>query len=133
MYTICGITRRFHRLSLSYGQVTHALLARPPLSILNFIPKKSVQNFSFDLHVLGTPPAFVLSQDQTLVRFVISHSSECYIRSFFSLTFVCFLFFPNFLFVKNSQSNCSCIFSIHFQELTLFIFQCTSLSHRQLH
>ena len=22
--------------------------------------------FSFDLHVLGTPPAFVLSQDQTL-------------------------------------------------------------------
>ena|GEM_PF-2194532 len=24
------------------------------------------RNFSFDLHVLGTPPAFVLSQDQTL-------------------------------------------------------------------
>jgi hypothetical protein len=24
------------------------------------------QDFSYDLHVLGTPPAFVLSQDQTL-------------------------------------------------------------------
>ena len=26
----------------------------------------SVQRFSLDLHVLGTPPAFILSQDQTL-------------------------------------------------------------------
>ena len=32
------------------------LLTRPPLT-----PKGSL-----DLHVLGTPPAFVLSQDQTL-------------------------------------------------------------------
>jgi hypothetical protein len=24
------------------------------------------RNFSLDLHVLGTPPAFILSQDQTL-------------------------------------------------------------------
>jgi hypothetical protein len=24
------------------------------------------ETFSFDLHVLGTPPAFTLSQDQTL-------------------------------------------------------------------
>ena len=35
---------------------SHALLTRPPLS-----PKAS-----FDLHVLGLPPAFNLSQDQTL-------------------------------------------------------------------
>ena len=26
----------------------------------------SVMSFSLDLHVLGTPPAFILSQDQTL-------------------------------------------------------------------
>ena len=95
---LCGITRRFHRLSRSYGQVTHALLARPPLSILNFIPKNSVQNFSFDLHVLGTPPAFVLSQDQTLVQFVIysilSFNSIAYILCSSSLTcFVCLMFF----------------------------------------
>ena len=52
----CGISSRFQLLSPSEGQVAHALLTRPPLA-----PKRS-----FDLHVLGTPPAFVLSQDQTL-------------------------------------------------------------------
>ena len=36
------------------------LLTRPPL--IHF-PKETS---SLDLHVLGTPPAFVLSQDQTL-------------------------------------------------------------------
>ncbi len=35
---------------------SHALLTRPPLS-----PKRP-----FDLHVLSIPPAFILSQDQTL-------------------------------------------------------------------
>ena len=73
---LCGITRRFHRLSRSYGQVTHALLARPPLSIISFVPKNSVNDFSFDLHVLGTPPAFVLSQDQTLNKWYL-HSRSC--------------------------------------------------------
>jgi hypothetical protein len=38
------------------GVCSHALLTRPPLD-----PK-----IPFDLHVLGLPPAFVLSQDQTL-------------------------------------------------------------------
>ena len=42
------------------GQVAHVLLTRPPL---NPFPKEL---HSLDLHVLGTPPAFVLSQDQTL-------------------------------------------------------------------
>ena len=35
----------------------------------------SFRKFSLDLHVLGTPPAFVLSQDQTLnkkfIKFVL--------------------------------------------------------------
>ena len=80
--TICGISPRFHGLSPSYGQVTHALLARPPLSSLKFIPKKSFQRFSFDLHVLGTPPAFVLSQDQTLDKIAISKLSLYILISF---------------------------------------------------
>ena len=51
-------------LSVCTGQVTHALLTRPPLS-----PKRSL-----DLHVLGTPPAFILSQDQTLkIKFFESY------------------------------------------------------------
>jgi hypothetical protein len=39
---------------------SHALLTRPPLGAG---PKPATP---FDLHVLGAPPAFVLSQDQTL-------------------------------------------------------------------
>ena len=44
------------------GQVAHALLTRPPLS-----QKRQAPSASFDLHVLSTPPAFILSQDQTLM------------------------------------------------------------------
>ena len=45
-------------------QVTHALLTRPPLDRIS----ASTNLLSFDLHVLSTPPAFILSQDQTLVK-----------------------------------------------------------------
>ena len=48
----------FLRLSRTLGHVAHVLLRRSPLGIAS----------SFDLHVLGTPPAFVLSHDQTLRR-----------------------------------------------------------------
>ena len=48
------------------GQVAYALLTRPPLSTLKNLPKFHHKSFSLDLHVLGTPPAFILSQDQTL-------------------------------------------------------------------
>jgi hypothetical protein len=55
---ISGIRPRFQGLSQSAGQIAHVLLTRSPL----IHPKAS----PFDLHVLSTPPAFVLSQDQTL-------------------------------------------------------------------
>ena len=67
--TLCGISSRFQLLSPSVRQVAHALLTRPPLSKTRKFSSKlpSIQRFTpFDLHVLGTPPAFVLSQDQTL-------------------------------------------------------------------
>ena len=63
--TSCGISSRFQLLSPSSGQVAHVLLTRPPLSQVP-LRRISEENASFDLHVLGTPPAFVLSQDQTL-------------------------------------------------------------------
>ena len=69
-----GITVRFQTLSRSEGQVAHALLTRPPLShIIRHSEKIRIQA-SFDLHVLGTPPAFVLSQDQTLKTIVLNRS-----------------------------------------------------------
>ena len=57
---LCGISSRFQLLSPSERQVAHVLLTRPPL-----IMRASSQS-PLDLHVLGVPPAFVLSQDQTL-------------------------------------------------------------------
>ena len=42
------------------------LLTRSPLFF--FGEPKFDEKEAFDLHVLGTPPAFVLSQDQTLIK-----------------------------------------------------------------
>ena len=56
-----GISPPFDELFPTEGQIIHALLTRAPLYFL-----LQAGNFSFDLHVLGTPPAFILSQDQTL-------------------------------------------------------------------
>ena len=63
---LCGINPGFPRLSQCLRQVTHVLLTRPPLIHFIFAPKGSVKVSSLDLHVLSAPPAFVLSQDQTL-------------------------------------------------------------------
>ena len=62
-----GISTCFQVLSPSDGQVTHVLLTRSPL-LLFPVEQAPVGKEAFDLHVLGTPPAFVLSQDQTLIN-----------------------------------------------------------------
>ena len=70
-----GISTCFQVVSLCQGQITHALLTRPPLE------QKPKSLSSLDLHVLGTPPAFILSQNQTLMfnsftfRVPLQHSS----------------------------------------------------------
>src|SRR5699024_10643623 len=66
-----GISSRFRKLSRAYRQVTHVLLTHPPLVPQSSLPKEISLLPALDLHVLGTPPAFVLSQDQTL------HKSRC--------------------------------------------------------
>ena len=57
-----GINPGFPGLSPSEGHVIHVLLTRAPLK------NKNINTFVFpcDLHVLNTPPAFILSQNQTL-------------------------------------------------------------------
>ena len=62
---LSGIRPSFPSLSRSAGQITHVLLTRSPLEHPH---QKMVGAFPFDLHVLSTPPAFVLSQDQTLQK-----------------------------------------------------------------
>jgi hypothetical protein len=54
------------RLSPALRQVAHVLRTRSPVALAS--PR--------DLHVLSTPPAFVLSQDQTLQEFDIARSSN---------------------------------------------------------
>ena len=73
----CGISVRFQTLSPTQGQVAHALLTRPPL-----IPPKGSP---FDLNVLCTPPALILSQDQTLEIMVSKRPGEGSIKSISSL------------------------------------------------
>ena len=60
MPDVSGISGGFPPLFQAEGLVTHVLRTRAPLSTS---PKGS---FSFDLHVLGPPQTFALSQDQTL-------------------------------------------------------------------
>lgn len=54
-------------------QVTYALLTRSRLTYLGGASSGEIS--AFHLHVLGTPPAFVLSQDQTLIKSFDSNSS----------------------------------------------------------
>src|SRR4029077_12702316 len=52
----------FSELSPTSRQITHVLRTLAPLQPQNIATLK----LAFDLHVLSTPPAFVLSQNQTL-------------------------------------------------------------------
>src|SRR3954471_596086 len=70
MCTTSGISPSFLGLSQSSGQVTHVLLTR---SRLCPGPKPGS---SLHLHVLSTPPAFVLSQDQTLREELLAGGSQ---------------------------------------------------------
>ena len=66
---LSGISTPFEMLSQSLRQIIYALLTRAPLD------RGASPSTPFDLHVLGTPPAFVLSQDQTL-QFDVPVSSK---------------------------------------------------------
>ncbi len=57
-----GISLPFGKLFPTSRQITHVLRTRSPLKFANIAIRKP----SLDLHVLSTPPAFVLSQNQTL-------------------------------------------------------------------
>lgn len=70
-----GISTGFPVLSQSKGQIAHVLLTRPLLTFHTF-PRRFRYVGPFNLHVLGTPPAFVLSQDQTLRQMYV-HAPSC--------------------------------------------------------
>ena len=76
----CGISDSFESLSPTSGQVTYVLLSRSPLAF----PLAGIG--PFDLHVLCTPPAFVLSQNQTLRQKNQTHLSVGLFKASSSIT-----------------------------------------------
>ena len=71
--------------------------------------KSLSENFSlspFDLHVLGTPPAFILSQDQTLILNVTASSDAV-----------------KFVPVQNNSVVLSVILDLGFRSLSEFILE----------
>ena len=99
---LCGINVRFQTVSPTQGQVAHALLTRPPLGIAT----------PFDLNVLGTPPAFILSQDQTLEQIVLKPLP---VRIWLSSLFGSFTFFE---YVYESVIDSHILFSKKFEILS---------------
>ena len=83
-----GINSTFAELSRTLRQVSHVLRTRSPLIVRKIKPKSSIPGLSHDLHVLSTPPAFVLSQNQTL-RLIIyfEHFSIATESAFLKLLF----------------------------------------------
>ena len=87
-----------------FGVRSHALLSRPPL----VIRIASYSMLPLDLHVLGTPPAFILSQDQTLHKNILNLKTQLKInkltmikvhkRTFFNCTIK---------LLKSIKSSCS--------------------------
>ena len=108
---LCGISRSFPLLSRSMGQVAHALLTRPPLS-----HQKQASGASFDLHVLGTPPAFILSQDQTLMFMFFPNRTQAWLVPFFVFRRYCCRVV---IFITPSQNSLWI-----FRSVLLFSFQC---------
>ena len=111
---LCGISSDFSLLSPSIRQVTHVLLTRPPLDNVSSGRSFPIR-ISFDLHVLGTPPAFILSQDRTLIKSAsltksIIRSSERF--KFSPSQNALSLFFLNY---------CKSLFSLHISVLLNFL------------
>ena len=80
------------RLPTRYSPVRHSVARL-------LVPKKSGPGASFDLHVLGTPPAFILSQDQTLVKSCDRGQNQLLANSF-----------PLLLFLRSDISRCPVLF-----------------------
>ena len=94
------------------------------------LDESSIRRFSFDLHVLSTPPAFVLSQDQTLhdrlfvsARFFLAFLTQILCGFFFFLKLAHRLFSRcTVQFSKNHRSKRLHYFSMNFASCQAFYY-----------
>ena len=66
--TSCGLIQYYLQfpVAILVHRVRYPSIPRPFATLIS-----SEEPFAFDLHVLATPPAFVLSQDQTLHLIIV--------------------------------------------------------------
>ena len=75
------------RLLTRYSPVRH--------SVISYFIRRIRNQASFDLHVLSTPPAFVLSQDQTLYKLYLNDHSRLNLYRAICHSFKNFLYLPS--------------------------------------
>ena len=100
-------------------QVAYVLLTSPPLTA----PKVNLGLSPFDLHVLCAPPAFILSQDQTLLFLLLSFVFQLFSLAFYrelfqALKISCFYkIFLNLLFryLLINSSSFACFFNFRYR------------------
>src|SRR5699024_1224796 len=101
------------RLPTCYSPVRHSSFNKP----------EGLKKEAFDLHVLGTPPAFVLSQDQTLIiKVCIDHTPDRFCSNKIDFASFCLHVFAS---INRSSLHIGCL-------LALFSFQRSTLSLQQL-
>ena len=108
------------RLPTRYSPVRHSVYHHPSEIFIRYT--------SFDLHVLSTPPAFILSQDQTLIKKMLSRS--VLMHTTFKLSDrsdnACYL--PFFTVLK--VSSLKIILLEFFKVVSLFSCQSSDLLHQ---
>src|SRR5699024_11181333 len=94
-----------------------------PVRHSSFNKPEGLKKEAFDLHVLGTPPAFVLSQDQTLIiKVCIDHTPDRFCSNKIDFASFCLHVFAS---INRSSLHIGCL-------LALFSFQRSTLSLQQL-
>ena len=127
---LCGISSRFQLLSplceAGYPRVTHPSATQS----LKFQSEEIDQSASFDLHVLSTPPAFILSQDQTLMlKVLIQPEYLAFLNQKQVPTGILIqvLLFLRFALLKAVRSSFDDLKFKIFQGYSLFSYQCSLL------
>ena len=92
--------------------------------VRNSSKKSKLLSSAFYLHVLGTPPAFVLSQDQTLIKSLSSHS-------FLSLTDL--LFFSLFSTTTLVVVPCTLVRLVQFSKVFIALSSDNYISISPIH
>src|SRR5574344_12599 len=83
----------------------------------------SYNPFSFDLHVLSTPPAFTLSQDQTLHKLLINLINHYVVYETDIFVFYYYITTLSLKFIDKNLTSCLLFFFIVYLRLTYSVYK----------